>query len=679
MNNPLLETNELPAFDRIQAVHAEPAVDQALKATRTAIDDLLERAESYSRDSLIVPLELALEKLHRVWSPVSHLNAVMNTDELRSAYNACLPKLSEFRTEIGQLKELYKAFKAIADSDEFNQLDQAQKKLIENQLRDFRLAGIELDEKRQNRLKRIQQQLSRLNARFQENLLDATRDWKKHIQDERLLAGLPDHVISLAKQAAKNEQLDGWLLTLDFPSFYPVQAYADNRKLREEVYTAYITRASELGPGNGQWDNSDVMEDILRLRHEAAQLLGYPNYAERSLVTKMASSVTQVMDFLSGLSERTCPIARKELEELREFALSQGGPRDLEAWDVSYYSEKLRQHRYALSQEELKPWFPVSRVLPGLFAVVGKLFGIQVKQRKGASTWHPDVEFYEIHDETGRLRGRFYLDLYARQNKRGGAWMDDCASRMDIGGYQQLPVAYLTCNFTPPIGDQPALLTHNEVQTLFHEFGHGLHHMLTLVDYPAVSGINGVAWDAVELPSQFLENWCWEREALDLISGHVDSGQPIPDELFERMLAARNFQSAMQMIRQLEFAIFDMRVHTEYLPEKGGRIYEILNDVRQHLVIIQPPEFNRFAHGFSHIFGGGYAAGYYSYKWAEVLSADAYSLFEDNGVFDRKSGDSFMRNILEQGGCRDPMELYINFRGRKPDINALLRHAGLTT
>ncbi len=421
------------------------------------------------------------------------------------------------------------------------------------------------------------------------------------------------------------------------------------------------------------------MEDILRLRHEAAQLLGYPNYAECSLATKMASSVTQVMDFLSGLSERTCPIARKELEELREFALSQGGPRDLEAWDVSYYSEKLRQHRYALSQEELKPWFPVSRVLPGLFSVVGKLFGIQVKQRKGASTWHPDVEFYEIHDETGRLRGRFYLDLYARQNKRGGAWMDDCASRMDIGGYQQLPVAYLTCNFTPPIGDQPALLTHNEVQTLFHEFGHGLHHMLTLVDYPAVSGINGVAWDAVELPSQFLENWCWEREALDLISGHVDSDQPIPDELFERMLAARNFQSAMQMIRQLEFAIFDMRVHTEYLPEKGGRIYEILNDVRQHLVIIQPPEFNRFAHGFSHIFGGGYAAGYYSYKWAKVLSADAYSLFEDNGVFDRKSGDSFMRNILEQGGCRDPMELYINFRGRKPDINALLRHAGLAT
>ena len=679
MNNPLLETNELPAFDRIQTVHVEPAVDQALKATRTAIDDLLERAESYNRDSLIAPLELALEKLHRVWSPVSHLNAVMNTDELRSAYNACLPKLSEFRTEIGQLKRLYKAFKAIADSDEFNNLDQAQKKLIENQLRDFRLAGIELDENQQNRFKRIQQQLSELNARFQENLLDATRDWKKHIHDEKLLAGLPDHAISLAKQAAKSEQLDGWLLTLDFPSFYPVQAYADNRKLREEVYTAYITRASELGPGNGRWDNSDVMEDILRLRHEAAQLLGYPNYAECSLATKMASSVTQVMDFLSDISECTCPKARQELEELQEFALSQGGLRDLEAWDVSYYSEKLRQHRYALSQEELKPWFPVSRVLPGLFSVVSKLFGIQIKQRKGTSTWHPDVEFYEIHDETGRLRGQFYLDLYARQNKRGGAWMDDCASRMDIGGHQQLPVAFLTCNFTPPIGDQPALLTHNEVQTLFHEFGHGLHHILSLVDYPAVSGINGVAWDAVELSSQFLENWCWEREALDLISGHVNSGQPIPDELFERMLAARNFQSAMQMIRQLEFAIFDMRVHTEYLPEKGGRIYEILNDVRQHLVIIQPPEFNRFAHGFSHIFGGGYAAGYYSYKWAEVLSADAYSLFEDNGVFDRKSGDSFMRNILEQGGCRDPMELYIKFRGRKPDINALLRHAGLAT
>ena len=678
MNNPLLETNELPAFDQIQADHVEPAVDHALEMTRAAIKDLLARSETCSWDSVIAPLELALETLHRVWSPVSHLNAVMDSDDLRNAYNTCLPKLSEFRTEIGQLEALYKAFRAIADSGEFQYLEQAQKKLVRNQLRDFRLAGIELDKRRQDRFKQIQQELSRLNACFQENLLDATSDWSKHIHDEKLLAGLPEHAIALAKQAAERKQLDGCLLTLDFPSWYPIQAYADNRELRKDVYTAYITRASELGPARGKWDNSDVMEDILSLRHEEALLLGYPNYAERSLATKMASSVEQVMDFLYDLRERSNNQARRELEELQEFTRSEGGPEALEAWDFSYYSEKLRQHRYALSQEELKPWFPVNRVLSGLFSVVSRLFGIRVKRLKGISSWHPDVEFYSVHDESGCLRGQFYLDLYARENKRGGAWMDDCATRMNIDGHQQLPIAFLTCNFSPPIGDQPALLTHNEVQTLFHEFGHGLHHMLTRVDYPAVSGINGVAWDAVELPSQLLENWCWEREALDLISGHVDSGEPIPDELFARMQAARNFQSAMQMVRQLEFAIFDMRIHAEYLPGKGGRIYAILNDVRRHLAIIQPPDFNRFAHGFSHIFGGGYAAGYYSYKWAEVLSADAYSLFEEKGIFDRNSGHNFMQSILEQGGSRDPMELYVSFRGRAPDINALLRHSGLT-
>ena len=678
MDNPLLKTDELPAFDQILAHHVEPAVDQALETTRTAVRDLLAHSKPCNWNSLVAPLECALETLHRVWSPVSHLNAVMDSDELRSAHSACLPKLSEFHTETGQLEALYKAFTTIADTSEFQRMDQAQKKLIENRLRDFRLSGIELDEQQRNRLKQIQRELSRLHTCFQENLLDATSDWTKHIQDEKLLAGLPERAIALARQAAERKQLDGWLLTLDFPSYYPVQTYADNRQLREEIYTAYITRASELGPGKGKWDNSEVMQDILSLRHEEALLLGYPNYAERSLATKMASSVKQVMDFLYDLRERTNDLARKELEELQQFALSEDGPRELEAWDLSYYSEKLRRRRYALSQEELKPWFPVNRVLPGLFSVVGRLFGIQVKQRQGISTWHPDVEFYEIHDDSGCLRGQFYLDLYARENKRGGAWMEDCATRMNLDDQQQLPVAFLTCNFTPPIDDQPALLTHNEVQTLFHEFGHGLHHMLTLVDYPAVSGINGVAWDAVELPSQFLENWCWEREALNLISGHVESGEPIPGELFARMLAARNFQSAMQMVRQLEFAIFDMRLHAEYLPGEGGRIYEILNDVRRHLAIIQPPDFNRFAHGFAHIFGGGYAAGYYSYKWSEVLSADAYSLFEEKGVFDRNVGNSFMENILEQGGGRDPMELYISFRGREPDISALLRHTGLT-
>ena len=675
--NPLLELTELPAFDRIRPEHVEPAVDQVLAEVRTEIETLLQAGPPWNQDNTLAPLELALNRLHRVWSPVSHLNAVMNSEALRTAYNACLPKLSAFETELGQHEGLYRAIKAIADSDEFDNLDPAWQQSIRHRLRDFRLMGIELDRDEQARFRDIQQRLSELQSRFQENLLDATHGWKKIITDESLLAGLPESALELARQQAENEQTTGWLFTLDFPSYYPVVAYADNRALREELYTAYITRASDTGPNAGQWDNTALMDEILALRHESARLLGFDNYAEYSLATKMADSPQQVTRFLSELAGHSHGPALKDMDSLREFARKQGADYDLQAWDVPYWSEKLRKHQHDLSQEMLRPWFPHTRVIQGLFDVVERLYGMHISERDGVACWHPDVRFFDIHDADGTLRGSFYLDLYARANKRGGAWMDDCASRLVIGAQQQAPVAYLTCNFSPPVGDRPALLTHEEVTTLFHEFGHGLHHMLTRVDYPSVSGINGVAWDAVELPSQFMENWCWEREPVNLISAHVETGEPLPDALFERMRGARNFQSAMQMVRQLEFALFDMRIHLEYQPGQEGHIYTILDQVREQLAVVPAPGFNRFAHGFSHIFGGGYAAGYYSYKWAEVLSADAYSLFEETGIFSHESGRRFLENILEQGGSADPMQLYRQFRGREPDIHALLRYSGL--
>ena len=675
--NPLLELTELPAFDRIRPEHVEPAVDQVLADVRSDIDSLLQAGPPWNWDNTLAPLELALNRLHRVWSPVSHLNAVMNSDALRAAYNACLPKLSAFETELGQHEGLYRAVKAIADSDEFNELDTARQQSIRHRLRDFRLMGIELDSDAQDRFRDIQQRLSELQSRFQENLLDATRGWKKIITDESLLAGLPQSALELARQQAENENTAGWLFTLDFPSYYPVVAYADNRELREELYTAYITRASDTGPNAGQWDNTAIMSEILALRHESARLLGFDDYTEYSLATKMADSAQQVIRFLNELASHSHGPAQQEMDTLREFARAQGADYALQAWDVPYWSEKLRKQQHDLSQEMLKPWFPHTRVVQGLFDVVERLYGMRISEREGVACWHPDVRFFDIRDAEGVLRGSFYLDLYARANKRGGAWMDDCASRLVIGQQQQAPVAYLTCNFSPPVGDRPALLTHEEVTTLFHEFGHGLHHMLTQVDYPSVSGINGVAWDAVELPSQFMENWCWEREPINLISAHVDTGEPLPDELFERMRNARNFQSAMQMVRQLEFALFDMRIHLEYQPGQDGHIDKILDQVREQVAVVPVPDFNRFAHGFSHIFGSGYAAGYYSYKWAEVLSADAYSLFEETGVFNRESGRRFLENILEQGGSADPMQLYRQFRGREPDIHALLRHSGL--
>ena len=677
MSNPLLGLNGLPPFSAIRPEHVRPGIDQLLTEGRQLVEDLLEKHNVYTWENLVAPLEAMDDRISRAWSPVSHMNSVVNTDELRAVYNECLPLLSEYGTELGQHEGLYRAYRQIMDGDEYQRLDTAQKKVIDNALRDFRLSGIELEQAARDRYKTIMQELSRLTSKYSDNVLDATNAWHRQVTDAALLAGLPESARALARQTAEQRGLDGWVFTLEFPSYYPVMTYADNRQLREELYTAYVTRASDHGPHAGQWSNTDLMDQILALRHEAARLLGFNNYAERSLATKMAESPDQVMGFLNDLAERSRPAAERELEDLTAFASEYNGHTDLQAWDIPYFSEKLRQQKYAISQEELKPWFPEPRVVSGLFAIVERLYGLQVETVDGIDTWHEDVHFYRIRDAAGELRGEFYLDLYARQHKRGGAWMDECICRRGTTNGVQLPVAYLTCNFSPPIGDDPALFTHDEVITLFHEFGHGLQHMLTQIDYAGVSGISGVAWDAVELPSQFMENWCWEREALDLIAGHYQSGKQLPDDLYRRMHQSKNFQSAMQMLRQLEFAIFDFRLHHDYDPAGGRSVHETLNAVREQVAVLQPPAFNRFENSFTHIFGGGYAAGYYSYKWAEVLSADAFAAFEETGIFNRDTGDRFLRSILEQGGSREPMELFIDFRGRAPSIDALLRHSGL--
>ncbi len=677
MSNPLLNLNGLPPFSDIKPEHVEPAIDALLAECRDTVQTLLDNNTHYSWDNLVQPIEEVEDKLERAWSPVSHMNSVVNSDALRDAYNACLPKLSDYATEMGQNEQLFAAYRQIAESSEFASLTDAQQKIINNALRDFRLSGIDLPEDKRARYKTIMQELSALTSKFEENLLDATNAWKKLISNEDELSGLPDSAKSLARQMAEREGEEGWLFNLEFPSYYPVMTYADNRELRRELYEAYVTRASDTGPHDKSLDNTPVMEEILRLRHEEAQLLGFNNYAECSLATKMANSTDEVLQFLHDLADRSLALAKSDLQAVRDFAREQFGVDELESWDVGYYSEKLRQHKYAITQEELKPYFPEDRVISGMFGVVEKLYGLSIKAIKDVNTWHQDVGFYEITDSKGETRGRFYLDLYARPKKRGGAWMADCISRRLTNDGVQTPVAFLTCNFSPPIGNDPALFTHDEVITLFHEFGHGLHHMLTQVDYAGVSGISGVAWDAVELPSQFMENWCWEREALDLIAGHYQTGEKLPAELYERMIAAKNFQSAMQMVRQLEFSIFDFRLHAEYDPDKGGRIYEILDQVREEVAVMKPPSFNRFPHSFSHIFAGGYAAGYYSYKWAEVLSADAFAAFEETGIFDQETGKRFLSSILERGGSREPMELFIDFRGREPSIDALLRHSGL--
>jgi len=617
------------------------------------------------------------ERLGRIWSPVSHLNAVMNNEDLRKAYNACLPRLSAYSTELKQDERLYRAYKAVAARADFAALAPAQRKIVENVLRDFRLSGAELDDVNKTRFKAVVEELSVLHSKFDENLLDATNAWEQLVTDEQELAGLPDTVRAALRAAAERDGKTGWKLTLHMPCYLPVMMYADNRDLRRTMYEAYATRASELGPHAGQWDNGPTMQRILQLRAEEARLLGFPHYAALSIATKMAESTEEVLAFLNDLVSRSRPAAQKELTELRTFAAGRFGLDTLEVWDIPYYSEKLRQDRYAFSEEDLRPYFPEPQVLAGLFEVVRRLYGLDIVEVKDVELWHPDARFYEIRDRAGTVRGRFYLDLYARPHKRGGAWMDDCMSRKRDAGGVQVPVAYLTCNFSAPVDGRPALFTHDEVTTLFHEFGHGLHHMLTLVDYVGVAGINGVKWDAVELPSQFMENWCWERQALDVLGRHYQTGEPLPDDLYQKMIAARNFQSAMQMVRQLEFSLFDMRLHSDYDPAGSQTILQLLETVRRDVSVVNPPAFNRFPNSFGHIFGGGYAAGYYSYKWAEVLSADAFSKFEEHGVFDRQTGEEFLHHILEQGGAYEPMELFVRFRGRKPKIDALLRHSGL--
>jgi oligopeptidase A len=674
MNNPLLETSGLPNFSAIRAEQVEPALEQVLNENRQWLAQRLQEPVEPSWDNLIYPLDEAGDRLERVWSPVSHLNAVANTEELRAAYNACLPKLSDYHTEIGQNPALYAAVKAVAETEQT--LESSQKHALARSLLSFRLSGVALAEDKKQRYREISQQLSSLSSKFSDNILDATNAWFKQISNAEELKGISESGLEMAQQAAQQRHLEGWVFTLDFPSYYSVIAYADNRELRAELYRAYTTRASDLG-ANPAWDNTQTMQDILRLRQEEAELLDFANYAEVSLAMKMADSTQEVVDFLEDLAKRSKPFAELEFAEVKAFARDYLGMDDVQAWDVTYISEKMKEARFDFTEEDLKPYFPVNKVIPGLFSLVERLYGVRIQQSTEVDIWHPDVTFYQVYDVDDSLRAEFYLDLYARQHKRGGAWMSDYCGRFKRKDGLQVPVAFMTCNGTPPVGHKPALFTHDEVVTLFHEFGHGLHHMLTKVDYPDIAGINGVEWDAVELPSQFMENWCWEPEVLNLISGHWQTGEPLPTDLFNKMLASRYFQSAMAMVRQLEFALFDMRLHMDSTAAEPGRLQQIQAEVRNEVAVIKPPAFNRMAHSFSHIFAGGYAAGYYSYKWAEVLSADAYARFEEDGLFSAEVGKAFLEEILQVGGSRPAMESFIAFRGRKPQIDALLRHSGL--
>ncbi|PYY86323.1 oligopeptidase A [Pseudomonas sp. TKO26] len=675
-SNPLLQDFDLPPYSAIRPEHVQPAIETLLADNRAAIAQLLEQQQGTPTwQGLVLALDELGARLGRAWSPVSHLNAVCNSPELRSAYEACLPMLSEYWTEQGQNRELFKAYEALANSPEAAGFDVAQKTILEHTLRDFRLSGIDLPADQQQRYGEIQMKLSELGSRFSNQLLDATQAWTKHITDEAALAGLTDSAKAQMAAAAQAKGLEGWLITLEFPSYYAVMTYAQDRALREEVYAAYCTRASDQGPNAGQNDNGPVMEEILDLRQELARLLGFASFSELSLATKMAESSDQVLSFLRDLAKRSKPFAARDLEQLKAYAAEQGCP-DLQSWDSGFYGEKLREQRYSVSQEALRAYFPIDKVLTGLFAIVQRLYGIEIAEQQGFDSWHPDVRLFEIK-ENGQHVGRFFFDLYARANKRGGAWMDGARDRRrTLGGELQSPVANLVCNFTPADSGKPALLTHDEVTTLFHEFGHGLHHLLTRVEHAGVSGINGVAWDAVELPSQFMENWCWEPEGLALISGHYETGEPLPQDLLQKMLAAKNFQSGLMMVRQLEFSLFDFELHATH--GDGRSVLQVLETVRDEVSVMRPPAYNRFPNSFAHIFAGGYAAGYYSYKWAEVLSADAFSRFEEDGVLNPDTGRAFREAILARGGSQEPMVLFVDFRGRAPSIDALLRHSGLS-
>jgi len=672
--NPLLDFSGLPRFAQIKPEHVAPAIEQLLAENRALIAQLLADDAPPTWDTFVRPMEDANERLARAWGPVGHLNAVMNSPELREAYNATLPKLTQFYAELGQNLQLFEKFKALHNSAEFGRMSAARRKIIENELRDFRLGGAELPADQKVRYLALQERQSELSSRFSDNLLDATNDFTLVVEQRGELGGLPEDVLQTAREAADAAGKAGWLFTLKAPSYMPVMQFADKRELREKMYRAYATRASEFG--KAEWDNTPLMDEIIALRAEEAALLGFANYGELSLAAKMAETPQQVADFMRELAQRARPFAEKDLAELREFARSSLGLDELHSWDIAYAGEKLREQRYAFSEQEVKQYFPEDAVLAGLFKLVETLYGLRIKV-SNAPVWHETVRFFDIRDANDNLVGQFYLDLYARNSKRGGAWMDDVITRRRLGDKIQTPVAYLNCNFSAPVGNKPALFTHDEVQTLFHEFGHGLHHLLTEVEDLGVSGINGVEWDAVELPSQFMENFCWEWDVLQGMTRHVDSGATLPRALFDKMLAAKNFQSGLATLRQIEFALFDMLMHSSFNPGQGKSILQLLDEVRAEVAVLIPPEFNRFPQSFAHIFAGGYAAGYYSYKWAEVLSADAFGLFEEHGVLNPDIGAKFRAEILAMGGARPAMESFLAFRGRVPAIDALLRHNGL--
>ncbi len=677
MTNPPFNQAVLPHFKAIKPEKIKENISALVDKNRGVLKNLLSQTTPFTWQSLLHPLENADDELSKAWSPISHMHAVLESDELRKAYNDTLLLLTEYHTEVSQNTDLFKAIESISTSQEFTSLDAGQKKTIENDIRNFKLSGVHLAADKKARLGELQKELSTLSTKFSENVLDATHAWSMHITDIDRLQGLPPQALQLASGYAKERGLEGHVFTLDYPSYSTAIKFLRDRDLRRQIYEAYTTRASDQGPHAGKWDNTKIMEDILKVRHEIANLIGFKNYAEDSLATKMAKTPEEVLHFLDDLLSRSRPIAEEEYKELKEIA-QQDGVTHLEAWDVSYYSEKLQESKFKFTQEDFRPYFPINKVLNGMFTIVNKIYGMSIVEEKNIEVWHPDVRFFSIYDDKQQLRGGFYIDLYARAHKRDGAWMDECRVRRRLDdGKIQYPVAYLTCNFMPPVENKPALLTHDEVLTLFHEFGHCLHHILTLVDYAPVSGINGVPWDAVEFPSQFMENFCWEKEPLDIIAGHFETNAPLPNDLYEKLIDAKNFQTGLQMVRQLEFSLFDFRIHLEYDPTKTNQIQTILNEVRKKTAVIPAPAFNRFQHSFSHIFGGGYAAGYYSYKWAEVLSADAYGEFEENGIFDRKTGKLFLEDILEVGGVRDPMASFIAFRGRPPEIEALLRQSGI--
>ena len=674
MSNPLLNYTGLPAFSKIKPEHIKPAVEAVIKTCRETIE-AVSKIENPTWENFYLPQAAAGDQFSRAWSPVGHLNAVKNSPELREAYQACLPLLSEYSTWAGQHKGLYEGYLKLKNSPAFESYSLAQKKAIENSLRDFELSGISLPEDKQKRYGEISARLSELSSDFSNNVLDATMGWDIVITDESQLKGLPESALEAAKLSAESKGKKGYRFTLEFPSYYPVLTYCENRELREIMYKEYATRASDQGSNAGKWDNSANIDEKLKLRRELAQLLGFATYADYSLATKMAENPQQVVEFLEDLANRARKQAKEELCALKAFA-NHACSEQLEPWDIAYYSEKQKQALYAINDEELRPYFPEDRVLSGLFELMKRILGLRIEEKFGIDTWHKDVRFFQIYDEQGEERGAFYLDLYARENKRGGAWMDDCINQKRFAdGSLQKPVAYLTCNFNKPIGNKPALFTHDEVTTLFHEFGHGIHHMLTQIEVGDVAGINGVPWDAVELPSQFLENWCWEEEALAFISGHYETGEPLPKEKLTQLLKAKNFQAAMFVVRQLEFGLFDFRLHLA--EPREGLVLDTLKAVKAEVAIVKTPEWVRTPHSFSHIFAGGYAAGYYSYLWAEVLSADAFSKFEEDGIFNRETGQSFLDNILTRGGSEEPMVLFERFRGRKPTLDALLRHKGI--